>query len=99
MRVIPVSIVAPAQIDEITRAVDTISEKIHKEDKFRVTVEKRHSSLESKGIIDAIASNIPHKVDLENPDWIVMVQILGSQAGVAVLRPDEIFSSVIEKRR
>ncbi len=99
MRVIPVSIVVPAQIDEISRAVDELSKKIPEEGRFRVTVEKRHSSLVTKEIIDAIASRIHKKVDLENPDWIVMVQIIGSQAGLAILQCDEIFSSVVEKRR
>jgi tRNA acetyltransferase TAN1 len=99
MRVIPVSIVVPTEINEIIRAVDEIGREIGEEDTFRITVEKRHSSLTSKEIIDAIASRFHNKVDLENPDWTIMVQIIGSQAGLATLRSDEIFSSVVEKRK
>ena len=54
--------------------------------------------MRSSEIIAKVASEIDNKVDLENPDWIVLVEIIGKLVGISVLRPDEIFSSVIEKR-
>ncbi len=68
-------------------------------DTFRVTVEKRHNSLGSMQIVKAIAGQISNKVDLENPAWVILVQVLGGVTGVSVLRPHQIFSSVIEKRK
>ena len=76
-----------------------MSSVIRSEESFRITIEKRHSSLESLDIINAIASRIERRVDLENPDWIVLVEILAAQTGLAVIRQDEIFSSVLEKRK
>jgi tRNA acetyltransferase TAN1 len=49
-------------------------------------------------IINAIAGQINRKVNLENPSWVILVQILGGQAGVSVVKPGQIFSSVVEKR-
>jgi tRNA acetyltransferase TAN1 len=62
-------------------------------------VEKRHSALDSTQIISAVAGQIQRKVDLENPEWIILVEILAAQTGISVIKPDQTFSSVIEKRR
>lgn len=99
LRVLPVSRVVPTSIEDISSAVSEISGVIRPEDRFRITVEKRHTSLESLEVINALAPKIERVVDLEKPDWIVMVQILGAQTGVSIIRPDQTFSSVIEKRK
>ncbi|MHA2252863.1 MAG: THUMP domain-containing protein [Candidatus Kariarchaeaceae archaeon] len=61
--------------------------------KFRITITKRHSTLSSKEIITAIASNIDNKVDLENPDWILLVEILANKAGISIIKPHFIYST------
>jgi tRNA acetyltransferase TAN1 len=66
---------------------------------FRITVEKRNTSLRSSEIIATVGSEIDNRVDLENPNWIVLVEIIGKLVGISVLRPNEIFSSLIEKRQ
>jgi tRNA acetyltransferase TAN1 len=55
--------------------------------------------LRSSEIIATVGSEINNRVDLENPDWIVLVEIIGKLVGISVLRPKEIFSSLIEKRQ
>jgi tRNA acetyltransferase TAN1 len=97
LRVLPIEVVVPTELDAIKRAVKELAGRIGK-DSFRITVEKRHSPLESIDVIKAVAGEIESKVDLENPGWVVLVQILGGQAGISVIRPDQTFSSVIEKR-
>lgn len=99
LRVLPVSRVVPTKIDDISGAVSEISGVIRPEEKFRITVEKRHTSLESLEVINALASRIDRVVDLDRPDWVVLVQIVGSQTGVSIVRPDQTFSSVVEKRK
>ncbi|HEV8404626.1 MAG TPA: THUMP domain-containing protein [Nitrososphaera sp.] len=98
LRVLPVEAVVPTELDAIRQAAKDLAAKIGK-DSFRITVEKRHSSLESIEVIKAIAGEIEGKVNLENPGWIILVEIIGSQTGLSVLRPDQMFSSVVEKRR
>lgn len=98
LRAIPIEVVVPADLGEIKEAAKELASKIGK-DSFRITVEKRHSTLESIDVIKAIAGEIDSRVDLENPEWIVLVEIVAGHAGVSVLRPEQIFSSVVEKRR
>jgi tRNA acetyltransferase TAN1 len=98
LRVLPIQVVVPTGLDTISHAVSELITKIGK-DTFRVTVEKRHNSIGSMQIIKAIADQINNRVDLENPDWVILVQVLGGLTGVSVLRPNQIFSSVIEKRK
>lgn len=97
LRVIPVEVVVPSELDGIRKAAKQLAGKIGK-DSFRITVEKRHSPLESMGVIKAVAGQIENKVDLENPGWVVLVEIVGGQAGVSVIKPDQMFSSIVEKR-
>ncbi len=99
LRVIPVETVVPAGLEDIKQAAVKLAGRIAESESFRITVEKRHSQLHTSEIIDVIAEEIKRKVDLENPDWVVMIQILGSEAGVSVLKPDQIFSSTVEKRK
>jgi tRNA acetyltransferase TAN1 len=98
LRVLPIEVVVTTEIDVIKQAAKELAAKMGK-DSFRITVEKRHSPLESIEVIKAVAGEIESKVDLENPDWIVLVEIIGAETGISVLRPDQLFSSVIEKRR
>jgi tRNA acetyltransferase TAN1 len=97
LRVIPVEVVVPAELDSIKGAAKGLAARIGT-GSFRITVEKRHSPLESMDVIKAVAGEIEGKVDLDNPGWIVLVEILGGEAGVSVIRPDQLFSSVVEKR-
>jgi len=99
LRLLPIETVGPTQLEHIISDANRLALKIKKHETFRITVEKRHSSLRSFDVIKAIGGSIDKKVNLERPDWIVLVEIVGTLTGISVLRPDEIFSSVIEKRK
>ena len=98
LRVLPIEDVVPTELDAIKQAAKDLAVKICN-GRFRITVEKRHSSLKSVEVIKAIASEIESKVDLENPDWVILVEIIESQTGLSVLRQNQMFSSIVEKRR
>jgi len=98
LRVLPIQVVVPTTLDAINDAANKLVSKMGK-DTFRVTVEKRHSSLGSMQIIKSIAERINNKVNLENPDWVILVQVLGGLTGVSILRPNQTFSCVVEKRK
>lgn len=58
-----------------------------------MNVEKRRYTLYHKiDIIRELAQLINEKVDLENPDKIVRIDIIGKYAGVSVLTPKDVFS-------
>ena len=99
LRVLPIEIVLPTSIENIVNASSDLGKKIQANESFRITIEKRHTSMSSSDIIAQVASLFTNKVSLDRPDWIILIEIIGSISGVSVLRPNLVFSSIIEKRR
>ena len=97
LRIIPVQQVLPTDLEEIKRAANEFAKKIGETESFRVTVEKRFTSLHSQDLIAAVASDIKQKVDLKNPDWVLLIEVLGGFTGLSLLRPNEILAVVKEK--
>ena len=98
LKVKPVQKVVPCEIEAIRNAVSEKSGAIREGETFRVSIEKRRSDVSSKEVIDAIAAKIPRKVDLRDPARIVLIEIIGRVAGIAVIRPDCILGIEREKR-
>jgi len=98
LRLVPIQRIVEAQIEAITQAALELANQIEKKDKFRITVEKRHTDLASKTIIDTIAKRIERTVDLESPDKILMIEILGDSAGLSLIGPEDTLSVEREKR-
>ena len=91
-RIIPVHVVGRSDMQSILEMAEGLSPRIGPEDTYRVSLEKRNTTASGRDMINAIASAIPNRVSLENPDAVVQVEIMGAVAGVAVLRPGDIFS-------
>jgi len=90
---VPIDAWAPSEIEAIKAEVSRLKERILRGERWRMIVEKRRFTKYHKiQIITSVADLIDEKVDLKNPDKILMLQILGNQTGVAVLRPGDIFS-------
>jgi tRNA acetyltransferase TAN1 len=94
-RAIPIQKIIKTDLEEIRKISRELAEKIGKDETFRVTVEKRHTDLRTMEIIEAAASEIDRKVNLDNPDKIVLIEVLGPITGVSLLEPGDILS--IEK--
>ncbi|PUA31894.1 MAG: hypothetical protein B9J98_05215 [Candidatus Terraquivivens tikiterensis] len=92
-RVIPVEEVVETNVEKIAEVAHRLSQSIPADHTFRVTVEKRHTQLSSKEIIEAVATKVNRKVNLEKPDWIILVEVLGGLTGISVIRPDQVFSA------
>jgi len=101
LRVIPIERSFYTDLKNIEIEVENIvKNKFNRNDSFRITIEKRHTSLRSKEIISSIANKTSrYKVSLENPNWIILVEIIGNKTGISVLRERDIFSSIMEKRK
>jgi tRNA acetyltransferase TAN1 len=98
LRLLPIESVVHTKIEEIGNAAKNLTLKMRGQDTFRITIERRHTLVSSADIIATVGSQINNKVDLSNPDWIVLIEIIGPLSGISVLKPNQIFSSVIEKR-
>ncbi len=97
LRILPIEQVISTDLEEIKKVTQELAAKIGEQETFRVTVEKRFTSLHSKDIIEAAASNIKQKADLKNPDKILLIEVLGGLTGVSLLKSDDILAVIKEK--
>ncbi len=98
LKVKPVTEVVSCNIDDIVDSVVGQLSMIRNGETFRVTIEKRKNAISSKSVIDAVASRVPRRVELQKPSKVVMVEIIGDLAGVSILKPDCILGVTKEKR-
>jgi tRNA acetyltransferase TAN1 len=98
LRVIPIEKVVRTGLNEIQRAIDELAGKIGENQTFRITVEKRFTTTQTRDIIEAAAANIHHRVDLARPDRIVLIEVVGGSTGVSVIKPEDILSVAKERK-
>jgi len=97
LRLIPVEKVVRTDLGEIQSLATELSLKIGESETFRVTVEKRFTAISSHDIIEAVAANIKRKVDLEKPDKILLIEVVGGLTGISLLTQSDILSVLKEK--
>lgn len=97
LRIIPIEKVVCTDLGEIQRVATEFSSKIRKNETFRVTVEKRFTETPTQNIIEAAAANIEREVNLNNPDKILLIEVIGGFTGISVIKPDEILAVMKEK--
>ena len=98
-RVLPVQAWTTSSPDNIIEALAPMKGRVGQEESFRVTLEKRRIQLSSLEIIEPVAELFDRKVDLENPDWVVLVEVLGSDVGVSVVKPGDVLNVQKERAR
>lgn len=102
LRIIPIEKVVPTTLDEVKHAAAELAVKIEEKETFRVTVEKRFTDIHSKDLIEAAVigidtKDVERKVNLENPDKIMLVEVVGGLTGVACVKPSEVLAVLKEK--
>jgi tRNA acetyltransferase TAN1 len=97
LRVIPIEKVVCTDLGEIQRVATALGSRIGENESFRVTVEKRFTETSARDIVEAAAANIKRKVDLNEPNRILLVEVVGGLTGVSMIKPDDILSVVKEK--
>jgi tRNA acetyltransferase TAN1 len=91
-RILPIQVRIQTTLKLIAEQTQSLAAKIPKDDSFRITLEKRRTELSSKELIEAIASDIHRSVDLENPNWLVLVEIVGRTTGISVVKPEAVLN-------
>ena len=99
LRIIPIQGISTTDVDAIADEIKKLTSVIQENQSFKIVVEKRNSAISSKEIIEKIAKDMKNKVSLENPDWILLVEILGNKSGVSVVKDDSIISVQKIKRK
>ena len=98
LRILPIQSITETNIDKIKQNVIKLKDSIQKNDSYRITVEKRNTSISTNEIITEVAKIFPNKVSLNKPDLIVLIEILGDKTGISILRDSELFSLDKSKR-
>jgi len=98
LRIIPIQMITDTEIDKIKQTVIKLKGTIQKNDSYRITIEKRNTSISSNEIITEVAEIFPNKVSLNQPDWIILIEIIGNETGISILKNDEMFSLDKAKR-
>jgi len=100
-RVLPLERLVKTNTSEIMdEALALSKEKITKEDSFAVRCKKRGSpGFSSKDLERDLGSKICEEigasVNLDYPNWIVKIEVLGNRTGVSVLDPDDIVTKEV----
>jgi len=90
---VPVDLWTSSTLDSIKEGIAEIRKKIHSGERWRMTVEKRrYTRFHKIEIIRELADLIDEEVDLENPDKILRIEIIGKYAGLSVSAPQDFFS-------
>jgi len=92
LKIIPIDFVCETNLNIISQIVkDHYKEFIHSNETFKIDLKRRHNnSIERDILIKKTAKNIKNGVDLENPDKIIRIELLGNFCGIAFLKSDEI---------
>lgn len=96
-RVLPIQKLVQTSLENIVESSKEYSKIIKSEESFRITFEKRRSKLSSRTVIEAVAEEFQQKVDLKNPDWVLLIEILGRKTGISMIRSSEMLN--IQKER
>ncbi|MDI6905335.1 MAG: THUMP domain-containing protein [Candidatus Bathyarchaeia archaeon] len=97
LRIIPIEKVVRTDLGEIQRVATELNSKIGENETFRVTVEKRFTEIPTRDIIEVAAANIERKVDLNKPDKILLIEVIGGLTGISVIKPDDVLYVLKEK--
>ena len=90
---IPIDYWCSAEIEDIMNLVKEIKAQIKRNEKWAMFVEKRRNEKYHKiDLIKEVAELIDNKVDLDKPDKILHIEIVGKYAGICIHEPEESFS-------
>jgi len=97
LRILPIEEVVRTELDEVKHVAAELAAKIGENETFRVTVEKRFTSIHSQEFIEAAATVIQNKANLETPDKILLIEVLGGVTGMSLIKPTDILAVIKEK--
>lgn len=91
---VPVDYWCKTDLDAMKQVIDTkVKDQIKTNQTWGMVVKKRryqkHHSLD---IVRHLAQDVDREVNLNEPDWIIWVDIIGKETAIALLKRNEIFS-------
>jgi len=92
LKIIPINYICETDTKIINYIIqENIENYIDGEETFRITLKRRHhEKIERNNFIETIAKDIDNKVNLDNPDKIIRIEILGNICGISFLEKNDI---------
>jgi len=92
LKIVPIDFVCETNPKIIRQIVNEhYKTYIRENDTFKINLKRRkHEQIERNSFIEIIAKNITNKVNLNNPNKIIHIEILGKYTGVSFLTHDDI---------
>ena len=93
LKIVPIDYVCETNLNVIKDFVEKYYPLyLSKEDSFKIELKRRKNEIiERDAIIESVAKIITNRVDLDNPDKIIKIELLGNVSGISFLNPDDIF--------
>lgn len=98
LKMVPIYAVTESKFAKIQDNALKLGKYIVEGESYRITVEKRHTKLSSRELIESIAPKLDRKVSLKNPDKILLIEVIGKLTGLSIIEPNDILSIEREKR-
>lgn len=91
---IPVEKWCPSTIEEMSKIVKEFAKRIAQEERWRMRINKRfYERHHTPELIEQLTRHVDRpNVDLEKPDKTIRVEIIGGEAALSLLKPQEHFS-------
>ncbi|MCL2288466.1 MAG: THUMP domain-containing protein [Candidatus Bathyarchaeota archaeon] len=97
LRIIPIERVVSTDLETITHEALKLAARISEDETYRITIEKRFTTLHTADIISAIGAKVQRKADMKNPNKILLIEIMGTVTGISLIKPKEVISVMKEK--
>jgi putative phosphoribosyl transferase len=90
-RWLPVDAWAPADLEAMKAVVLQLRDRIRPGETWRLTVDRHASPRHHReDLVEALAELVPAPVDLDHPDRILRVDLLGEHAALSVVQPSDV---------
>ena len=92
LKIIPINFICETDTEIINYVIkENYENYIDGEETFRITLKRRqHEKIDRTNFIETIAKDIDNKVNLDNPDKIIRIEILGNICGISFLEKNDI---------
>ncbi|MBY9003120.1 MAG: THUMP domain-containing protein [Candidatus Lokiarchaeota archaeon] len=99
LKIVPIDFVCKTDIDVIKEIIQRHHKEYLKEDEsFRIDLKRRNNeNINRTQFIKVVAEIFSNKVDLDNPDKIIRIEILGNFCGISFLQLNDIIKAPIER--
>jgi tRNA acetyltransferase TAN1 len=94
LKIIPIDFICDLDIETISQIIeDNYKNYIKDHESFKISLKRRKSELiERNLLIESASKNVNNRVNLDNPDKIIRIELLGNFCGISFLAPVDILA-------